>query len=168
MINSVSFSIGDSVVYPSHGVGKIIDIEVQLISDIKIELFVVDFEKEKMFMRIPLKKAQKVGLRHLVSRKEMDMVLDVLQSCPKTARGMWSRRAAEYLAKINSGVLALTAEVVRDLYKNSEDTNRSYSERIIYEDALSRLTKEYSVIYAVDVSKATERLLSVIRSKQAA
>jgi len=168
MVTSVSFSVGDSVVYPSHGVGKIVDIEVQLLGDIKVELFVVNFEKEKMSMRIPLKKAQKIGLRHLLSRKEMDQVLEVLQSSPKAARGMWSRRAAEYESKINSGTLSLTAEVVRDLYKNSEDTNRSYSERIIYETALSRLTKEYAVVYSVDVAKATERLLSVIRSKQAA
>ncbi|MCH9753274.1 MAG: CarD family transcriptional regulator [Alphaproteobacteria bacterium] len=168
MTNSVSFSIGDSVVYPSHGVGKIVDIEVQLISNMKIELFVVDFEKDKMSMRIPSKKAQKIGLRHLVSRKEMDLVLDVLQSTPKPARGMWSRRAAEYEAKINSGSLSLAAEVVRDLYKNSEDTNRSYSERIIYESALSRLVKEYAVIYKIASDKAEEQVLSVIRAKQAA
>jgi len=168
MVTSSLFNIGDSVVYPSHGVGKIVDIEAQLISDIKIELFVVEFEKDKMSMRIPLKKAEKIGLRHLVSRKEMDLVLDVLQSAPKTAKGMWSRRASEYEAKINSGALDLIAEVVRDLYKNSEDTNRSYSERVIYESALSRLTKEYSVIYKIEIDKATEQLLSVIRAKQAA
>lgn len=168
MTSSVSFSIGDSVVYPSHGVGKIVDIEVQLISNMKIELFVVDFEKDKMSMRIPSKKAQKIGLRHLVSRKEMDLILDVLQSTPRPARGMWSRRAAEYESKINSGSLSLAAEVVRDLYKNSEDTNRSYSERIIYESALSRLVEEYSVIYKLASDKSTEQILSVIRSKQAA
>lgn len=168
MTSSVSFSIGDSVVYPSHGVGKIVDIEVQLISNMKIELFVVDFEKDKMSMRIPSKKAQKIGLRHLVSRKEMDLILDVLQSTPRPARGMWSRRAAEYESKINSGSLSLAAEVVRDLYKNSEDTNRSYSERIIYESALSRLVEEYSVIYKLTSDKSTEQILSVIRSKQAA
>jgi CarD family transcriptional regulator len=168
MTSSVSFSIGDSVVYPSHGVGKIVDVEVQLISNMKIELFVVDFEKDKMSMRIPSKKAQKIGLRHLVSRKEMDLILDVLQSSPKPARGMWSRRAAEYESKINSGSLILAAEVVRDLFKNSEDTNRSYSERIIYESALLRLVKEYSVIYKIVSEKASEQILSVIRSKQAA
>jgi len=168
MVHDMTFNIGDSVVYPSHGVGKIVDIEVQLISDIKIELFVVAFEKEKMSVRIPLKKAQKVGLRHLVTKKEMDEVVKVLQSHPKPAKGMWSRRAAEYQSKINSGVLVLTAEVIRDLYKNSEDTNRSYSERIIYEDALSRLAREYAVIFNVDVTKAVERLLGAIREKQAA
>jgi CarD family transcriptional regulator len=168
MVNELTFSIGDSVVYPSHGVGKIIDIEIQLISDVKIELFVVAFEKERMSVRIPLKKAQKVGLRHLVTKKEMEEVIKVLQSHPKPAKGMWSRRAAEYQSKINSGALVLTAEVVRDLFKNSEDTNRSYSERIIYEDALSRLAREYAVIFNVEVNKASERLLGAIREKQAA
>lgn len=168
MASGVSFNIGDSVVYPSHGVGKVVDIETQLIGDIKIELFVVNFEKDKMSMRIPMKKAEKVGLRHLVTRKEMDKVLDVLESTPKYARGMWSRRAAEYEAKINSGGLILVAEVVRDLFKNSEDTNRSYSERVIYESALSRLVKEYSVIYKISMEKASEQLLSVIKEKQAA
>jgi CarD family transcriptional regulator len=168
MAIGVSFNIGDSVVYPSHGVGKIVDIEEQLISDLKIDLFVVNFEKDKMSMRIPMKKAEKVGLRHLVTRKEMDKVLDVLESTPKAARGMWSRRAAEYEAKINSGELILVAEVVRDLFKNSADTNRSYSERVIYESALSRLVKEYSVIYKTSLEKASEQLLSVIKEKQVA
>jgi CarD family transcriptional regulator len=167
-MSALSFSIGDSVVYPSHGVGKIIDMENQLIAGIKIELFVISFEKDKMSLRIPIKKAQKIGLRHLVSRKTMDKVVDVLQSKSKTTRGMWSRRAADYEAKINSGELILIAEVVRDLYKNTEDTNRSYSERIIYEAALERLIAEYSILYNIDSKKATEQLLDLVREKAAA
>ena len=167
-MSTLSFHIGDSVVYPSHGVGKIIDIDNQLIAGIKIELFVISFEKDKMSLKVPVKKAQKIGLRHLVSQKSMDEVIDVLQSKAKTTRGMWSRRAAEYESKINSGDLVSIAEVVRDLYKNTEDTDRSYSERVIYEAALGRLVTEYSILYKIEFKKATEQLLDLIREKVAA
>jgi len=168
MINKGSFRIGDSVVYPSHGVGKITGLENQRLAGIDIPLFVINFEKDKMSLRVPVQKAIKIGLRHLVSTKEMGQVVGVLQSRAKIARGMWSRRATEYETKINSGNLVLIAEVIRDLYKDSEDMERSYSERMIYESALSRLCTEYAVLYKVDFKKAVEQVLNFVRDKQAA
>ncbi len=167
-MNALSFRVGDSVVYPSHGVGKITDIESQLLAGMDISLFVINFEKDKMSLRVPVQKAIKIGLRHLVSTKEMTQVIDVLQSRAKIARGMWSRRATEYESKINSGNLVLIAEVIRDLYKDSEEMERSYSERMIYESALNRLCTEYAALYKIDFKQAIERVLNFVRDKQAA
>lgn len=160
------FKAGDCVVYPSHGVGKIIAIENQSIGGMQMNLFVINFEKEKMSLKIPTAKAEKIGLRHLLSIKEMEKVIDVLRSKAKTTKGMWSRRASEYDSKINSGNLMLIAEVVRDLYKNSEGTDRSYSERVIYESALNRLVAEYSILYSLELKQAHEQVLEFIREKQ--
>lgn len=168
MAEGLNFKVGDSVVYPSHGVGKVVDIEIQSISGSKLELFVINFEKEKMSLRIPVTKAQKIGLRHLVSSIDMQRVICILQSKAKIAKGMWSRRAMEYETKINSGELVLIAEVVRDLYRNSDDTDRSYSERIIYESALSRLVAEYAILSKVDNSIALDHILGYIKGKEAA
>lgn len=168
MAESLNFKVGDSVVYPSHGVGKVVDIEIQSISGSKLELFVINFEKEKMSLRIPVTKAKKIGLRHLVSSVDMQKVISILQSKAKIAKGMWSRRAAEYENKINSGELLLIAEVVRDLYRSSDDTDRSYSERIIYESALSRLVAEYAILSNVDSTIAMDNILRYIRGKEAA
>ncbi len=167
-MNKLPFKIGDDVVYPSHGVGKITDIENQVIAGVKIELFVIQFKKDKMSLRVPVKKALKIGLRHLVSREIMDKVISVLQSKAKTSKGMWSRRATEYETKINSGQLELIAEVVRDLHRGNDDTDRSYSERVIYESALERLATEYSILYKIDLKQATDQLLELIKTKVAA
>lgn len=168
MTDGLLFKVGDSVVYPSHGVGKVVDIEIQSIGGAKIELFVINFTKEKMSLRVPVKKAEKIGLRHLVSHSEMQKVIDVLQSKAKISKGMWSRRATEYESKINSGELMLIAEVIRDLFKNTEDTDRSYSERVIYEAALNRLASEYAILYNIDNLKAMDQILDYIKEKQAA
>lgn len=163
-----NFKIGDSVVYPSHGVGKIIDIEVQAIGGIEMQLFVIHFEKEKMSLRIPTKKATKSGLRALSTDDEVKKVLSVLRSRAKTSKGMWSRRASEYESKINSGELSLIAEVVRDLHKNVDDPDRSYSERLIYESALNRLSSEYAALNKIERESAITQIVEVIREKQVA
>jgi len=168
MGSDFTFKVGDNVVYPSHGVGKIIDIESQSIGGMEMQLYVIHFEKEKMSLRIPTKKAKKSGLRCLSTYGEIEKVLEVLRSRPKTSKGMWSRRATEYEAKINSGELALIAEVVRDLYKNVDDPDRSYSERLIYESALNHLSSEFAALNNIEHNIAISQIVEVIREKQAA
>jgi CarD family transcriptional regulator len=157
------FKVSDKVVYPTHGVGLIRGLEGQEIGGQKVELLVVAFEKDKMTLRIPLTRAQESGLRKLSSNEDLDRVRKTLRSRAKISRGMWSRRAKEYESKINSGCIVSLAEVVRDLHKNVDDPDRSYSERVIYENALNRLVGEFAAIENIDHDQATKRVLNVIR-----
>ena len=138
------FKTGESVVYPAHGVGRITAIEEQEIAGFKLELFVVSFEKDKMVLRVPTAKATSVGMRKLAEPAEMQKALDVLTGRARIKRTMWSRRAQEYEAKINSGDLIAVAEVVRDLHRADSQPEQSYSERQLYEAALDRVTRELS------------------------
>ena len=140
-----NFIVGDDVVYPSHGVGTITAEEVEVIAGIEMKLYVISFRDEKMTLRVPKSRAIKTGLRRLSSSKDFESVLNVLKSKARSAKGMWSKRAQEYETKINSGDVESIAEVLRDLHKNVNDPDRSYSERMIYESALARLVNEYSV-----------------------
>jgi CarD family transcriptional regulator len=168
MTNTEDFKVNDNVVYPAHGVGKIIAEEKQVIAGTEISVYVVSFIKEKMTLRVPVKRAAATGLRHLCSPKDIQKIYQVLQARPKIGRGMWSRRAQEYESKINSGNIIAAAEVVRDLHKNVDDPDRSYSERVIYEAALQRVAGELAVVEALDLKVITERLVEVLRDKQAA
>lgn len=163
-----SFKIGTNVVYPSHGVGKVVKVEDQDIGGSKIKFLVIHFEKDKLDLRVPLAKAQKVGVRAIASKKEMDKVLTILSEKPKINRGIWSKRALEYEAKINSGSLTSIAEVVRDLFKDPSITDRSYSEKVIYDLALSRLSGEYALLYNLDSKTALNKILEIIKEKQPA
>lgn len=161
----IIFKIGDYAVYPSHGVGKITDIEKTLVLGQDFSCYLMYFEKEKLMIKIPVHSAEKIGLRHLVSKAEMDEVFSTLRSGVKKLKGMWSRRAQEYETKINSGDIMLLAEVLRDLTRDIEDGERSYSERIIYETAVHRLAAEYSVIYSSDFEEAKEKIISTAKDK---
>src|SRR5438128_9705756 len=152
------FVTGDLVVYPTHGVGKIVGIETQDIAGYTLNVFVVHFDKDRMTLRVPLGKAKGSGLRKLSSRKEMDVALTKLKGRSKAKRTMWSRRAQEYEAKINSGDPASIAEVVRDLYRNVGQPEQSYSERQIYQAALDRLVREFAAVERIDESTATQRV----------
>src|SRR4029077_1717759 len=133
------FDTGDLVVYPTHGVGKIVGIEIQEIAGHTLSVIVVLFDKDRMTLRVPQAKAKVSGLRRLSSRKEMDAALAKLRGRSRAKRTMWSRRAQEYQAKISSGDPASIAEVVRDLFRNVGQPEQSYSERQIYQAALDRL-----------------------------
>jgi CarD family transcriptional regulator len=135
------FDTGDLVVYPTHGVGKIVAIETQEISGYTLSVFVVHFDKDRMTLRVPLGKAKVSGLRRLSSHKEMDAALAKLRGRSRAKRTMWSRRAQEYQAKIASGDPGSIAEVVRDLYRNAGQPEQSYSERQIYQAALDRVCR---------------------------
>lgn len=160
-----SFKAGDHAFYPSHGVGKILEIQNAEIGGQKINILIMYFEKERLTIKIPSSQIVKTGLRHLISKKEMEAVFNILKSGVKKTKGMWSRRAQEYEEKINSGNIILLAEVLRDLTRDIEDGDRSYSERIIYETAINRLALEYSVIEGVSFEEAKEKIISVAKHK---
>lgn len=162
-----NFAVGEYVVYPTHGVGKIMGLEVEKIGEYELKVFVIGFEKDKMTLRVPVGRAEAAGLRAISSNDQIGKALATLKTRAKIARGMWSRRAQEYEAKINSGNIIAIAEVVRDLHKNVDQSERSYSERMIYETAMHRLCGEVAASEKVDVKDAQERLLKVLR-KQAA
>ena len=162
---SLKFSEGSKVVYPSHGVGEIKGVEVQNISDMEIKTYVIEFDKEKMTLRIPVARAEKSGLRSLSDSNEIESVSKTLTKKPKSSRGMWSRRAKEYETKINSGNIVSVAEVVRDLHKNVDDPERSYSERVIYENALERLASEVAAIRKCDLDEASQYLVKIMNEQ---
>ncbi len=164
---SKGFAVGEYVVYPTHGVGKITALEVETIGEHQLKVFVIVFEKDKMTLRVPVGRAEAAGLRAISPMDQITRALSTLKGRAKIARGMWSRRAQEYETKINSGNLVAIAEVVRDLHKNVDQSERSYSERMIYETALHRLVGEVAAAERGDVQTTQDRLLKVLR-KQAA
>jgi CarD family transcriptional regulator len=160
----IEFSTDEFVVYPTHGVGKITGIEEQEVSGMKLQVFVIDFAEDKMTLRVPLGKAKTSGMRRLSTVKEMDVALTTLKGRARVKRTMWSRRAQEYEAKINSGDPILIAEVVRDLHRSSNQPDQSYSERQIYEAALGRLARELAAVEKTDEDSATEKLEGVLQA----
>ncbi|MDE0728539.1 MAG: CarD family transcriptional regulator [Alphaproteobacteria bacterium] len=156
------FSVGDYVVYPTHGVGRITGIKEQEIVGMKLELFIVEFDKEKMTLRVPINKADATGMRLLASPDKMKTALTTLKGRARVKRTMWSRRAQEYEAKINSGDPVSIAEVIRDLHRGEGQPEQSYSERQIYEAAMERLMRELAAVEGLDDEQATERLDNVL------
>lgn len=156
------FKIGDSVVYPSHGVGEITDVEVQVIAGIEMKLYVIMFDKDKMVLRVPVNRAEKAGLRQLSNSSEFKKAIITLKGKARISKGMWSKRAQEYEGKINSGSVISIAEVLRDLHCNVNDPNRSYSERMIYESALERFTNEYAAADEIDADTAGKKVRELL------
>src|SRR4051795_4555724 len=146
----LDFRANDHVVYPTHGVGKITRVEEQEVAGYKLEVFVITFEKDKMTLRVPTAKAKAVGMRKLSSPDVVSSALNTLKGRARIKRTMWSRRAQEYEAKINSGDLVAIAEVVRDLHRNAGQPDQSFSERQIYELALERLAAEVGALDRTD------------------
>ena len=163
----LDFRPDEFVVYPAHGVGKIISIEEQEIAGLNLELFVVVFEKDKMTLRIPTHKAVEIGLRSLSSPEVVSRAMSTLKGKAKVKRAMWSRRAQEYEQKINSGDLIAIAEVVRDLHRNDDQREQSYSERQLYEAALERLTREVAAVADGDEAAAAKKVDAVLVSRAA-
>jgi CarD family transcriptional regulator len=154
----LQYSVGDFIVYPSHGVGEITDIQTFEIAEEKLEMYNVIFDKEKMTLKIPTIKAKEIGIRKVSSRNEMKKTLEILKGKAKIRRTMWSRRAQEYEAKINSGILIELTEVVRDLFRNSNQPEQSYSERQLYESARDRLAREVAVVEKINDINAVEKI----------
>jgi len=160
----LGYSIKDFVVYPSHGVGQITAIEEHEIGDLTLRVFVVVFAKEKMTLRVPLEKANSSGMRRLSSQQTMEQAISTLKGRARTRRVMWSRRAQEYDAKLNSGDPISIAEVVRDLHRDEGQPDQSYSERQMYEAALERLAREFAAVENTNTEQAAEKLENVLRA----
>ena len=160
---ALSFDVGDYVVYPKHGVGRVVELQKQEIAGMQLELYVLRFEKEKMTLRVPTNKAESIGMRKLSSDKTLKEALDTLKGKPRVKRTMWSRRAQEYEAKINSGDLVSIAEVVRDLFRAEDQPEQSYSERQIFEGATSRLARELAAMEETDERAAQDKILDILR-----
>ena len=161
-VNTLLFEVGDYVVYPKHGVGRVIELQKSEIAGMQLELYVLRFEKEKMTLRVPTNKAEGVGMRKLSSDKTLKEALQVLTTKPKVKRTMWSRRAQEYEAKINSGDLVSIAEVTRDLFRADDQPEQSYSERQIFEAASSRLARELAAMEESDEKTAQAKILQIL------
>jgi CarD family transcriptional regulator len=162
------FSPNEFVVYPAHGVGKIVNVETQEVAGFELELFVIAFEKDKMTLRVPTHKATEVGMRPLSSPDLVSQAFKTLKGKARVKRAMWSRRAQEYEQKINSGDLIAIAEVVRDLHRHGDQREQSYSERQLYEAALERLTREVSAVAGGDELAAAKQIGDVLESRVAA
>jgi CarD family transcriptional regulator len=158
------FIEGDHVVYPTHGVGKVERIATEEIAGHKLELIHITFEENRMTLRVPVAKARSAGLRKLASRKLFDEAMGVLKGRARIKRTMWSRRAQEYEAKINSGDPLAIAEVVRDLHRNAGQPDQSFSERQIYEAAMDRLAAELAALDKTDKTTAVTKLLDFLKT----
>jgi len=152
------FKTNEFVVYPAHGVGQILAIEEQEIAGARLELFVINFIKDKMTLRVPTAKVANVGMRKLSEPTLVKRALETLKGRARVKRTMWSRRAQEYEAKINSGDIVAIAEVVRDLYRSESQPEQSYSERQLYEAALDRLSREIAVVQHVTETEAVKEI----------
>ena len=152
------FKTGEHIVYPSHGVGQITEIEEQEVAGFPLELFVINFAKDKMTLRVPTAKVESVGMRKLADAETVERSLKTVQGRARIKRTMWSRRAQEYDAKINSGDLILIAEVVRDLFRSENQPEQSYSERQLYEAALERMAREISVVKKISETEAVREI----------
>ena len=162
----LDFKTDEFVVYPAHGVGKILAVEMQKVADIELEMFIVFFDKDKLTLKVPTSKALEVGMRPFSSWEVIEKAILTLKGKARVKRAMWSRRAKEYEDKIYSGDLLSIAEVVRDLHRG-EDKEQSYSERQLYEAALERLTREMAIVDGLEEQIAQDKVDEVLGSRAA-
>lgn len=153
-IQRQGYKTGEYIVYPAHGVGQIKTIEEQEVAGHKLELFVIDFEQDKLTLRVPVTKIESAGMRKLSDTQLIEKALKTVQGRARVKRTMWSRRAQEYEAKINSGDLISIAEVVRDLFRSENQPEQSYSERQLYEAALDRMAREISAVNKISTTES--------------
>jgi transcriptional regulator, CarD family len=164
MTLNTAFSSGDLVVYPSHGVGKLEKIEHQMIAGQELQVLVINFEKNRMTLSLPMVKAKNAGLRALSTAQEINEAYFLLKKRVKATKGIWARRAQEYETKINSGSLASLAEVLRELHRNEDQPDQSYSERQIYQSALERIASEVAAVESIQFEEACEKIKNVLKA----
>ena len=152
----LGFKTGEVVVYPAHGVGQIVSIEEQEVAGLTLELFVISFEQDKLTLRVPVAKIKSVGMRKLAEEEMVKKALDTVTGRARVKRTMWSRRAQEYEAKINSGDLTSISEVVRDLYRSDDQPEQSYSERQLFEQAMDRMSREIGAVNRLTLTEAVQ------------
>ena len=161
----IEFKVGETVVYPKHGVGEILKVEIMEIANIKTTFYVVKMEQSKLTIRVPIDKQEEVGLRKISSKKVIEEVYQVLKLKPKIRRIMWSRRAQEYDAKIFSGDPIKISEVVRDLFRKNTQSEQSYSERQMFQVAIERLARELAAVEKTDYFQSTEKIETILKNK---
>lgn len=157
-IQRQGFKTSEFIVYPAHGVGQIVDIEEQEVAGYSLELFVINFAQDKLTLRVPVTKIESAGMRKLSDDKRIAKSLKTVQGRARVKRTMWSRRAQEYEAKINSGDIVFIAEVVRDLFRSENQPEQSYSERQLYEAALDRMAREISAVNKISTTEAVAEI----------
>ena len=155
-VQRLGFRTGEYVVYPAHGVGVIVSIEEQEVAGLKLELFVISFEQDKLTLRVPIAKIKSVGMRKLAEESLVKRALETVTGRARVKRTMWSRRAQEYEAKINSGDLISISEVVRDLYRSEDQPEQSYSERQLFEQAMDRMSREIGAVNKLTLTEAVQ------------
>ena len=155
-LQRAGFKVGEFVVYPSHGVGQITHIEDQEVAGLVLELFVINFEQDKLTLRVPVAKVKSVGMRKLADEALVTRALTTVTGRARVKRTMWSRRAQEYEAKINSGDLIFISEVVRDLFRSEDQPEQSYSERQLFEQAMDRMSREIGVVNKLTLTEAVQ------------
>ena len=163
--NEWEITVGDYVVYPTHGVGQVKEITEEVIAGFKIEFLVILFAKNRMTLKIPVDKIELSGLRKLSSEYEIKKAIDIMKTAPQQKRIVWAKRAQEYEEKINSGDPLVVAEVVRDLYRRTDKIEQSFSERQIYEEALGRLADEYAAIFGLPSDEAIAKIEGIIEKE---
>lgn len=156
--SELDFTVGDHIVYPAHGVGRITAVERETIAGFDMEVYVISFDQDKMTLRVPTTKTKSTGMRPLASSTIVADALEALKGKARIKRVMWSRRAQEYEAKINSGDLMSIAEVVRDLHRGEDQPEQSYSERQLYESALDRMARELAAVENIEHDSAVAKL----------
>jgi CarD family transcriptional regulator len=161
-VADAAFSPGQFVVYPAHGVAQVVSIETQRVGNEEFKVLVVTIDADRLVVSVPLNKVKRSGLRRLSSRKVMQSAFTTMKGRANKSRGLWSRRAIDYASKIKSGDLVTIAEVVRDLYRRPDQPERSYSERLIFEQAFDRLAREVAAIEETQVAEATTKLAKLL------
>ncbi len=162
MSQKLEFTTGDLVVYPAHGVGRVEGVETLTVAGQNVNLYAITFDKDRMRLKVPVDKVKASGLRRLSSKERLKAALETLRGKARVKRTMWSRRAQEYEAKINSGDPVSIAEVLRDLKRPNDQSEPSYSERQIYQAALERLARELAAVERIDEATAAEKLEEVM------
>ncbi len=159
------FKAGENIVYPTHGVGRILTIEKFQYDLVEEQLYVIQFFQDKLTIRVPFAKAKLIGLRNITSKPSMTRTLSVLKQKPKIKKAMWSRRAQEYDQKINSGDIKLLSEVVRDLFRKDDQTEQSYSERQMFQVAFERYTREFAISSGLKFEEASTKILEILNKR---
>ena len=165
IIVAQEFKAGDNIVYPTHGVGRILTVEKFQYDLVEEQLYVIQFFQDKLTIRVPFIKVKLIGLRDITSKPTMARTLTNLKQKPKIKKAMWSRRAQEYDQKINSGDIRLLSDVVRDLFRKDDQTEQSYSERQMFQVAFERYTREYAIAYAIKFEEASEKILEILNNR---
>lgn len=165
MKKNTEFKVGEYCVYKTHGVAKIKEIQTIELKDFKSKCLVLYFEKEKLTITVPESQIENMEIRKISTKADMEEVFAILSNGIKKIKGMWSRRAKEYEEKINSGNICLIAEVIRDLTRDVEEADRSFSERMIYETAVYRLASEYSILMNISLEDATKKIIEISKQR---